>query len=319
MLLSDQSEAETKAAKTERVRVRDADWSKLGSLAFADFGVLVCSSLSLVLAAACDVAIPACSASALAAVVAGDSNKFSLAMRGLVKFSVGSAIFTGLRGCLFWISGARVVSRLRQQLFRNLLRQDIPFFDVHETGELTSRLGADSAKLANVVSFHVNIIVRQALQALGGLACLFKLNGKMALVSLAGLGLVALISGLNGSFSRWLSKQVQDELADANSVAEQSLGLVRLVRVHAAEEREYGRYQAVLRRVLLLQETQGVAYGLSRFVATLAQLVVSGTMLVCGRRAVMSGAMDGAALTTFLFYVTFIGNASFDVGEQVSD
>ena len=92
LLLSDQSEAETKAAKTERVRVRDADWSKLGSLAFADFGVLVCSSLSLVLAAACDVAIPACSASALAAVVAGDSNKFSLAMRGLVKFSVGSAI-----------------------------------------------------------------------------------------------------------------------------------------------------------------------------------------------------------------------------------
>ena len=42
-------------------------------------------------------------------------------------------------------------------------------------------------------------------------------------------------------------------------------------------------------------------------------------MLVGGRRAVMSGAMDGAALTTFLFYVTFIGNASCDVGEQVSD
>ena len=79
--------------------------------------------------------------------VTGDGGAFNTAITNLAKFSVGSALFTGLRGALFWISGARVVSRLRQQLFRNLLRQDIPFFDKHDTGELTSRTG-DAALLA---------------------------------------------------------------------------------------------------------------------------------------------------------------------------
>ena len=65
--MSGKSEAESKAAKTERVAVRDADWGKLGSLAFADFGVLAMSSVSLVLAAMCDVAMPSCSAAALSA------------------------------------------------------------------------------------------------------------------------------------------------------------------------------------------------------------------------------------------------------------
>ena len=42
----------------------------------------------------------------------------------------------------------------------------IAFFDRNDTGELTSRLSADAAKLSNVVSFHINIIVRQSIQVL---------------------------------------------------------------------------------------------------------------------------------------------------------
>ena len=57
---------------------------------------------------------------------------------------------------------------------------------------------------------------------------IFSLNPKLALISLAGLLLSSAISALNGSFSRWLSEQVQDELAQSNAVAEQSLSLVRL-------------------------------------------------------------------------------------------
>ena len=79
------------------------------------------------------------------------------------------------------------------------------------------------------MSFHINIIVRQSIQALGGLFMIFSLNPKLALISLAGLLLSSAISALNGSFSRWLSEQVQDELAQSNAVAEQSLSLVRLL------------------------------------------------------------------------------------------
>jgi ABC-type multidrug transport system fused ATPase/permease subunit len=46
------------------------------------------------------------------------------------------------------VAGATVVARLRLKLFKNLLRQEISFFDAHATGELTSRLTGDAAKLS---------------------------------------------------------------------------------------------------------------------------------------------------------------------------
>lgn len=185
----------------------EREWTALGKLASMDMAVLVISTVSLVAAALCDIAAPHYSAKALSMVIGGDRSAFAGAMRGLIAFSVGSAIFTGLRGAFFWIAGARVVTRLRQKLFANMLRQEVAFFDQHETGELTSRISADAAKLANVVSFHVNIIVRQAIQALGGIIYLFFLNWRLAMVSLGGLLLTSLVSAVNGAFSRWLSVQ----------------------------------------------------------------------------------------------------------------
>ncbi len=83
---------------------------------------------------------------------------------------------------------------------------------------------------------------RQTVMAAGGLAYLFRLNGRMAAAACGGLLLMSGVSFVNGAFSRWLSKRTQDEVARSNSVAEQALSLVRLVRSHAAEDREAARF-----------------------------------------------------------------------------
>ena len=70
--------------------------------------------------------------------------------------------------------------------------------------------------------------------------------------------------------------------------------------------------------MLTLQEHQGVAYGISRFVATVASTLVTLAVLKGGRLAVETAGMSTTQLTSFLFYVTFISNASFDVGDQWS-
>jgi ABC-type multidrug transport system fused ATPase/permease subunit len=53
------------------------------------------------------------------------------------------------------------VCRLRHELFRSLLQQEIAFYDGVPTGELTNRLTSDCNKISNVVSLHINILVRQ--------------------------------------------------------------------------------------------------------------------------------------------------------------
>ena len=91
------------------------------------------------------------------------------------------------------------------------------------------------------MSFHLNIIARQTLQAAGGVAYLFHLHGRLAALVCALLVASAACSSLYGALARRLAAREQDALAAAASTATTALGLVRTVRTHAAEAQECGR------------------------------------------------------------------------------
>ena len=111
---------------------------------------------------------------------AGDAARASHQLAGLGAACLLGAAFTGLRGGLFWLAGVRVVSRLRVRMFSAMLRQDLGWFDETSTGSLNSRLSSDATRVADVVSFNLNILARQSIQALGGVAYLCYLDGRLA-------------------------------------------------------------------------------------------------------------------------------------------
>ena len=80
------------------------------------------------------------------------------------------------------------------------------------------------------------------------------------------------------------------------------MSLVRLVKVYAAEKVQDAAYESKMNKVLTLQEHQGVAYGISRFMATVASTLVTLAVLSGGRAAVLTEGMTATALTSFLFY-----------------
>ncbi|CAM9963312.1 unnamed protein product, partial [Ectocarpus fasciculatus] len=191
--------------------------------------------------------------------------------------------------------------------------------DSNETGALTSRLASDTAKISNVVSFHVNILCRQVIQAVGGLGYLYMLERQLAGVALVGLVFVGGITTAYGRFSRRISAKVQTALAEAGSVAEQSLSLIRVVRAHANEQHERRRYGGKIGNSVELQETQGIAYGVARVVIGWSQAILLGAVLLLGAGRVFDGRMTGQQLTTFVFYTQFVTSASFDVGDQIQE
>ena len=69
-------------------------------------------------------------------------------------------ISIALRAYLFNTAGERVVTRLREQLYRRILDQEVGFFDARRTGELTSRLASDTGVLQNAVSANVSMVLR---------------------------------------------------------------------------------------------------------------------------------------------------------------
>ncbi|CAM9233223.1 unnamed protein product, partial [Laminaria digitata] len=160
---------------------------------------------------------------------------------------------------------------------------------------------------------------RQVIQALGGLGYLFHLERRLASVAMGGLVAVSAVTAVYGVFSRRISAKVQTALAEAGSVAEQSLSLVKVVRAHANEDHERRRYGGKIGDSVELQETQGIAYGMARVVIGWSQALLMGGVLMLGAGMVFDGLMTGQALTTFIFYTSFVTSASFDVGDQIQE
>ena len=245
-------------------RASKAQWAQLRELVRKDWPLLGAASVALAAAAAADVAVPHYSSGALTAIVAKDPTRVRAQLWGLSIASLASATFTGVRGGLFWLAGTRVVTRLRLALFGAMLRQEVAFFDETSTGELASRLSGDAAKVSDVVSFNLNIIARQTLQAIGGCVYLIALDAPLAMLSLGGMALAAILTDQYGRLSRKYARETSDRLAASANTADEALRNVRVARACGAESFLYGEYEHKIKRLERVQDRAGLVYGLSR-------------------------------------------------------
>ena len=156
-----------------------------------------------------------------------------------------SGVSAALRSYLFTVAGERLVARLRADLYGAVLRREIGFFDARQTGELTNRLASDTTVLQNAVTVNISMALRFGVQALGAIGILLWINWRLCLVMLTVVPVVAGIAGFYGSKLRKVSRKVQDALADASEVAEETLA-GGTVRAFAQEEREIERYTAAV-------------------------------------------------------------------------
>jgi ABC-type multidrug transport system fused ATPase/permease subunit len=238
------------------------------------------------------------------------------AVMGLAASWTLEALFTGLRGSLFWIAGSRGNYHIRVKLHRNLLLQEAAFFDMTETGYLLSRLNNDVNKIGQVISYHVNVVCRQLAQFLFGSVYLIKISPRLSLWAFAGIALVAYVSAVYGAFNRELSERVQDTFADATAVAETSFTMSETIRAFNGVEMDSAKYEAAQNRALELEETQAWGYGTHKFVSDTLQAVLQGMLLLmCWHRG-MVGGLPAAQLTAFMFYTNFVLESSNEVGDQ---
>lgn len=293
------------------------DWVRFLKVCLFERKYLTMSSLALIGAAFCEVAVPHYSSKALnSVVVTGNMEDFRHAVKTVVALGLGSSAFTFVRAAFFGLAGTRIATRARSMLLGSLLTQEMAFFDSKDTGELTNRLSADCSKFSSVVSSHVNVLLRQTIQLVGGSIFLFRINRGLALVTVIGIFLIGALTTLHGEFIRRMGRRSQDSLAKANAVAGQILSLVRVVRSHGSEQRELQRYGAELRNTVNMLETHDLGHSVYRSLVRLLQTGLQASVMALGALAVMQKQMTGEQLTSFLFYVNFVSAASFDVGDR---
>jgi ABC-type multidrug transport system fused ATPase/permease subunit len=293
-------------------------------VALADYGASVAapSFASLILGALVTSVVPHYYAGCVQLVAtvassAGDDGTAVLrAALGLALATAAAALFTGLRGSLFWIAGSRANYNIRVKLHRNLLLQEAAFFDENETGYLLSRLNSDVNKIGQVISYHVNVVFRQFAQFLFGSIYLIRISPSLSLYAFAGIALVALVSAVYGDFNRELAQRVQDTFADATAVSETSFAMSETIRAFDGVRTESEKYEAAQSLALDLEEVQAWGYGAHKFVSDTLQGALQVLLLLACWRVGRAGGLPAAQLTTFMFYTNFVLESSNEVGDQ---
>ncbi len=296
-------------------------WRTLLRLCKPDVPLLSVAFVSLTIAATGDALLPALQGAALNTALGLETQAHAslrLALLQMVSVGVGTAIFTGLRGFTFWLCGARLVARLRATLFEALLQQPQAFHDGQGPGELSSRLATDCVKLGDVLSLNVNIVLRQIIQSLAGIAVVMRLNARLAALVLGGVAVRSVFAHHYSRFSRRISQAMQDALATSSGVAEQCFSLIKVVRSHGNVAHERGRYSQQLDRLLRLDTERGAVYGGSRVFNGAVNACLLFGILALGASFVSAGVLPKESLTSFVLYVTFISDASSDVADQWS-
>jgi len=218
------------------------------------------------------------------------------------------------------ITGAcqNVADRVRLQLFAQLLRSDIAFFDSSSTGRLAKHLDSDVKEVRDAVRDMANKGVRAATSTAGGLATLLWVSPALTGVLVALMAPLVLAGNIYGSHMRHLAAMSSDASAVAAGVSAESLANVRVVRSFNAEGREAARYGASLRDASERSRDVAAAVSLFRGGATLALNVVVGVVLAGGAALVSAGSLTQGQVAAFAVHTLGLSSSLEAVSLQVN-
>jgi subfamily B ATP-binding cassette protein MsbA len=176
-------------------------------------------------------------------------NRITLA---LIAIFAAQSVFYFVRGYLLSFIGERVMADLRLRLFEHLQSLSLSFFNERRTGELVSRLTNDVSTVRGVVTSDISTALSQFLTFFGALAIIIVTDWRLTLFMFALIPLVMLIAIVFGRRLRTLSSSVQDQLANATTVLEESISGVRVVQSFNREPYEIGRFTDNIERTFAL-------------------------------------------------------------------
>jgi ATP-binding cassette subfamily B (MDR/TAP) protein 10 len=224
------------------------------------------------------------------------------ALYGLLTVGVVGGIFQTARSYLFNTASYKVVARLRNRLFTNILAQEVAFFDSVTSGSLISRLTADTALLKNVATQNLSMALRGLATAVIGLAFMFSTSYKLTLVVMAAFPPLIFVAMAQGRRLRVLSKETQTALAEATAVAEDSLGAIRTVRAFAREHDESTHFSRAVDKALDVEMRYGWSGALFNGALMAATTVVLGVTFWYGTLLAINGDMTVGQLNAFILY-----------------
>ncbi|XP_073222206.1 ABC transporter B family member 26, chloroplastic-like isoform X2 [Cicer arietinum] len=273
---------------------------------------------SLVIAAISEITMPSILAASIFSAQSGENAAFSRNAMFLVLLCFTSGICSGLRSGCFGILNVTLVKRLRENLYIAILFQDISYFDKEKVGTLTSRITADCQRLSNIIGNDLQLILRNTLQGTGAIINLVALSWPLAVSALMICSVLSAIFLVYGRYQRKAAELTQDFTACANEVAQETLCLIRTVRVYGTGKEEFERYNQWLQKLAFISSRESVGYGFWNLSFNTLYRSTQIFAVLLGGMSVFSCGVTVEQLTKYVLYCEWLIYATWRVTNSLS-
>lgn len=217
-------------------------------------------------------------------------------------FSFGRVYF-------FTYSGENALADLRKEVYTRMIQLPMDFFAKRRVGELSSRLSADLSQIQDAMTLMLAEILRGILTLIIGIGLIFYISHKLTLVMLSVIPVIIIVAVIFGRKIRGLSKEAQDNLANSNTVVQETLQGIANVKAFSNEWFERKRYADSLGKVVQLAIRNGKYRG--SFISFLLFALFGTIVFVVwyGVGLMQKGELSFGDLTAFVIYTTFVGGS----------
>jgi len=225
----------------------------------------------------------------------------------LIAVLIAQSVFSYFRVYLFVSVAEKTLADLRQSTFNHLIRLPMKFFQFRRVGELNSRISSDITLLQDALTSTLAEFLRQVIIIIGGVSLMMVTSLKLTLFMLLILPVIMILVVFFGRYIRKLSKEVQKQVADSNTIVEETLQGIQSVKAFTNEYFEMLRYKG---KTIEIAQT-GIKNGKLRGAfSSFTILGLFGAMVAViwkGSTLLATGELATGELFSFVIYSMFIG------------
>ncbi len=215
--------------------------------------------------------------------------------------------------------GERIVAELRKDVFSRVTRLSQDFYDRTMSGEIVSRLTADTTQVKSAVGSTASLALRNAILVTGSLVMMVITAPALSAIVIAVIPIIVIPLIAIGRSVRKRSRAAQDTLATASAYATEAIGAMRTVQAFTGESHATGRYGQAVDDAF---EAARASIRARAFLTAFAIFLVFTSIVVVlwiGSQQVITGAMSAGTLGQFLLYAVFAASSLGQLSEVWGD
>ncbi len=239
----------------------------------------------------------------------------------LALFAVAGVLAIGTAARFYFVTrlGEQVMADLRRAVYEHLLHLDLGFYETTRTGELLSRLTADTELIQTVVGSSASVALRSLVMLVGALVMLIITSPKLSMLIVLGIPLVVAPILIFGRRVEKLSRESQDRIADSSAIAGETFNAIHTVQANVAEKRESLRFDEAIARTLATAKSRIRVRASLTAIAILLTFGAVTLVLWIGAKSVLAGTLTGGELGQFVLYAVFAAGSVGAVSEVWGD